>query len=276
LVAAVQSFGAALRARHPVAWSGTWHAACCVRTRRGANFLGAESARLRALLRASGVAALNVAGFCARRAVSLLRMAASKASVLAIGESAPTFLFADAVVLAYDLVSFALAAVLALTLAGVSARAQRAAISGTFEEGACDVDVARNSNFVATNGNGPVDEYLALHLCRILILPARQFVGMVAASQLDVNIRDLDAAESITLTTAFVRTVVLATVFGSITRLRAVHSLVEAFRMAFVNTGMATRKALSAEKIASSLGRNRCEVIWESDFERRVGMTRAA
>lgn len=276
MVAAVQSLGAALRARHPVAWSGTWHAACCVRTRRGANFLGAGSARLRALLRASGVAALNVAGFCARRAVSLLSMAASKASVLAIGESAPTFLFADAVVLGYDLVSFALAAVFALTLAGVSARAQSAAIGGTFEERAFDIDMARNSNFVATAGNGPVDEYLALHLCRILILPARQSVGMVTANQLDVDVGDLDATESITLTTAFVRTVVLATVFCPITGLRAVHSFVESFRMTFVDTSMATRKALPAEKIASSLGRNRCEVIWESDFERRVGMARAA
>jgi hypothetical protein len=118
-VTAAQVLLASLGARHPVAWSSTWHVALGVRTARRTLRFRTRYTWLTALFRASCVTAFDVALFVAKRAW-FFAMTRSGADVPAIGEITPASLQAFAVVFLDDLRPFPRATIAALVLASMA------------------------------------------------------------------------------------------------------------------------------------------------------------
>jgi hypothetical protein len=121
LVAAAQAFLASLGARHPIAWSGTWHVALGVRAASRALLFCTRGTWLTALFRASCVTAFDVALLIAKQ-TWFFAMARSGADVLAIGEITPASLQTFAVVFFDDLCPFPRATIAALILASMTTR----------------------------------------------------------------------------------------------------------------------------------------------------------
>lgn len=115
----------------------------------------------------------------------------------------------------------------------------------TNEIGCIDVAVAWHLDFVLTARDYAFDHRVALDFGRVLVLPAKQLLGMMPAWELDIDVSDIHLAFLITLAPTFVLAIVVTALLDPVAWLQAIHGLMQSLRMALVDTRVSARQALS-------------------------------
>jgi hypothetical protein len=86
-----------------------------------------------------------------------------------------------------------------------------------------------------TSRNCTLDRHVAFELAWVLVLPAWQFLNVMTARQLHVDICDFDVALLVALTTTFVLAIVVAAFLDPVACFQTVDSSVHTFGVALVD-----------------------------------------
>jgi hypothetical protein len=261
-----------LRARHPVTRSSTRHVAFGVWAVRCAFLFGTWRAWLAASLHASRVAAFDVTRLVAKR-TRFFAVANGSTRMPAVREVTSALLLTDAVFFLDDFEPFTRTALEAFPCTRVTTRLQGTTHRGADEMRLVDATVAWHCDLMITSRDRTLDWHAALDFCRILVLPAWQFLNVMTAWQFHVDVGDFDGALLVTLTTTLVLAIVVAAFLDPVAWFQAIDLPVDTFGVTLVGTRVSAGKALSTEKVTSSFRGNAREVIGSCDHERCLWVT---